>query len=60
MAGVDLASAPPLKLQGPLAVPFGQFEVLYNDGSLRVVRTQQGYYSVNRRLGPDEEGWGAA
>ena len=27
--------------------------------SIRVVRTQQGYYSVNRRMGPSE-GWGDA
>ena len=57
VAGVDLAAAPPLKLQGLLALPFGQFEVLYNDGSLRVIRTQQGYYSVNRRLA-EADGWG--
>jgi hypothetical protein len=52
--GVSLASAPPLRLQGPLELPFGSFEVLYNDGDLRIVKTQQGYWGVNRRLGPDE------
>ena len=42
IAGVNLASAPPLKLQGPLSLPFGNFECMYNDGELRVVRTAQG------------------
>ena len=57
LAGIDVSAAPPLRLQGPLAAPFGQFELLYNDGTLRVIRTQQGYFSVNRRLDP-EDGWG--
>jgi len=29
-----------------------------NCASIRVVRTQQGYLSINRRVGPGE-GWGA-
>lgn len=54
--GVSLQSAPPLTLRGVLEVPFGNFEVLYNDGSVRVVRTQQGFYGVNRRM-EDGDGW---
>lgn len=57
VVGIDVSAAPPLRLQGPLAAPFGQFELLYNDGTLRVIRTQQGYFSVNRRLDP-ADGWG--
>ena len=34
---------------GPLSLPFGEFKVLYNDGSLRVVKTGQNFYSVNER-----------
>ena len=54
LLGVSLDSVPPLKLEGPLGLPFGTFECLYNDGDVRVVRTAQGYYGVNQRLGPDE------
>ena len=56
IAGVNLAAAPPLTLQGPLTLPFGDFECVYNDGDVRVVRTAQGYWSVNRRLA-EGEGW---
>lgn len=62
--GVSLDAAPPLKLQGFVEPPFGSFEVLYceeatNDApeSIRVVRTTQGYYSINKRLAVDD-GWG--
>jgi len=54
--GVDLSAAPPLTLQRDLSLPFGSFEILYNDGSLRVVKTAQGYWGVNKRL-PPGEGW---
>ena len=56
LLGVSLASAPPLTLRGPLELPFGEFECVYNDGNVRVVRTAQGYYSVNRRF-PPGDGW---
>ena len=52
------SSLPPLQLRGPVALPFGSFDVKYNDGALRVVRTAQGFVSINRRCAPDE-GWGA-
>jgi len=54
--GISLRALPPLELRGPLSLPFGSFEVLYNDGQLRAVRTQQGYFGVNRRL-PDGASW---
>lgn len=54
--GVSLRALPPLELKGSLSLPFGSFEVLYNDGQLRAVRTQQGYFGVNRRL-PEGESW---
>jgi len=54
--GVSLLALPPLTLQGDLSLPFGSFEVLYNDGELRAVRTKQGYFGVNRRL-PDGQSW---
>jgi hypothetical protein len=57
LAGINLASAPPLTVKGLLTLPFGDFECVYNDGSLRVVRTLQGYWSVNRRM-PEGNGWG--
>ena len=43
---------------GSFKVPFGNFDVLYNDGDIRVVRTIQGYYGVNRRITAEEEMWG--
>jgi hypothetical protein len=55
--GISLLALPPLELRGPLSVPFGSFEVLYNDGELRAVRTRQGFFGVNRRL-PDGISWG--
>ena len=54
--GVNLLAAPPLTLEGGISLPFGSFELLYNDGDLRVVKTAQGYWGVNRRL-PPGQGW---
>lgn len=39
----------PFDVVGWTTLPFGKFRVLFNDGDLRVVRTGQGYYSVNLR-----------
>uniref|UniRef100_A0A7S3QJJ2 Plastid lipid-associated protein/fibrillin conserved domain-containing protein n=1 Tax=Chaetoceros debilis TaxID=122233 RepID=A0A7S3QJJ2_9STRA len=39
----------PVKLRGPLQVPFGKFEILYLDEELRIIKTGQGYYAVNMR-----------
>jgi len=58
MAGFSLPDAPPLNLQGPLSVPFGNLECVYNDGDLRVFRTRQGYWIVAKRL-PQDDGWDA-
>jgi retinol dehydrogenase-14 len=38
---------PALGGPGLLAVPFGAFDVLYNDGHMRIVKTSTGQYSVN-------------
>ena len=46
---VGLLRNNPLELRGPLTAPFGQFEVLYLDEELRIVRTSQNYLAVNRR-----------
>lgn len=42
--------APDLGGTGLLTLPFGSYEVLYNDDRLRIVRTQQGFFSVNERI----------
>jgi len=47
--GVDVAWLPPLALQLPAPAPFGEFQILYYDGELRVVRTGQGYLGINSR-----------
>ncbi|CAE6940033.1 unnamed protein product [Symbiodinium natans] len=38
-----------VNLRGPLSLPFGKFEILYLDEEIRIIRTGQGWYSVNRR-----------
>eukprot|EP00968_Pinguiococcus_pyrenoidosus_P012820 scaffold1144_cov215-Pinguiococcus_pyrenoidosus.AAC.5 len=45
----------PLELVGPTTLPFGQFEILYNDGDLRIVKTGRGSYGFAERgrLGAD-------
>jgi len=49
--GIDLPDGTRFELKGPLSLPFGSFEVLYSDGELRIGKTGQGWYSVNRRDG---------
>ena len=39
----------PVKLQGPLSAPFGKFDILYLDDTMRITQTYQGYYAVNLR-----------
>jgi len=39
----------PLSLNGQLKAPFGQFEILYLDSEMRIIRTGQGYFAVNIR-----------
>lgn len=41
---------PKLDLDLPAALPFGEFEILFYDGELRVVKTAQGYFGVNVRV----------
>jgi len=48
--GVDVSRLPPLRLDLPVQPPFGEFEILYYDGDLRIVKTGQGYFGVNRRV----------
>ena len=45
----------PFRVQGPLTAPFGSFEILYLDDELRVIRTNQGFYAVNKRNTPESE-----
>lgn len=33
----------------PIYTQTGEFEILYYDGELRIVKTQQGFYGVNVR-----------
>jgi len=42
----------PVSLQGPLSAPFGKFDLLFLDETMRITKTFQGYYAVNMR---DEE-----
>jgi len=39
----------PVKLQGPLSAPFGKFDILYLDETMRITKTYQGFYAVNLR-----------
>lgn len=44
----------PIKIQGPLTAPFGQFEVLYLDDEFRIILTGQNFLAVNIR---NEQDW---
>jgi PAP_fibrillin len=46
---VGLLRNNPLELRGPGTVPFGQFEILYLDEEMRIIRTGQNYVAVNVR-----------
>mmetsp|Transcript_1033 Transcript_1033/g.2243 ORF Transcript_1033/g.2243 Transcript_1033/m.2243 type:complete len:380 (-) Transcript_1033:114-1253(-) len=51
-----LLSLNPVDLKGPMnPLPFGQFEILYLDEEVRMIRTGQNYLAVNRRLKQEEE-----
>lgn len=50
-----LLSINPIDLKGPLNPPFGQFEVLYLDDELRIIKTYQNYFAVNQRIKEGEE-----
>jgi len=39
----------PISLQGGSALPFGKFDILYLDDTIRITKTFQGYYAVNVR-----------
>lgn len=46
----DASILPPFTLSLPTSLPFGEFDILFYDGELRVVRTTQGFYGVNVRV----------
>ena len=50
-----LLGANPVDLKGPWNPPFGQFEILYLDEELRIIKTYQNYLAVNRRMDLEEE-----
>ena len=50
----EFLSRNPIELRGPLKAPFGRFEILYLDKTMRIIRTGQGFLAVNIR---DEEEW---
>ncbi|KAJ1451020.1 hypothetical protein M885DRAFT_499776 [Pelagophyceae sp. CCMP2097] len=47
----------PLDVTGAIDLPFGRFDILYNDGSVRIAKTGQGFYSINvkRTIGNDAD-----
>ena len=54
-----LSQSGPIDLKGPLSniIPFGQFEILYLDEDLRIIRTGQNYVAVNQRIQNGQEEW---
>lgn len=48
--GLDLPDMFRLEARGPLTLPFGRFEILYLDEDIRIVRTGQGWVSINSRV----------
>jgi hypothetical protein len=52
---VGLLSANPVDLKGPWNPPFGQFEILYLDADLRIIKTGQNFVAVNQRIRNGEE-----
>jgi hypothetical protein len=45
-----LLQSRPINLQGPWNAPFGQFEILYLDEQLRIIKTGQNFVAVNLRM----------
>lgn len=54
---VGFLSMNPIDLKGPFNPPFGQFEVLYLDDDVRMIRTNQNFLAVNRRIVNTEDEW---
>lgn len=44
-----------IDISGPIDVPFGNFEILYLDDELRIIRTFQNYIAINVRQKPNGE-----
>jgi len=53
--GLELPDMLRLEARGPLTLPFGRFEILYLDEDLRIVRTGQGWVSINSRVRQSDE-----
>ena len=45
----------PVELRGPLKAPFGKFDVLFLDKSMRIIKTYQGFLAVNVKQDVDNE-----
>ena len=54
---VGILSQNPIDLKGNLNPPFGRFEILYLDNELRIIRTNQNFIAVNRRIKKKEDEW---
>jgi hypothetical protein len=54
---VGILSQNPIDLKGNLNPPFGRFEILYLDNELRIIRTNQNFIAVNRRINKKEDEW---
>lgn len=52
-----LLSIQPVDLKGPWNPPFGQFEILYVDEDIRVIRTGQNYLAANHRIKDYRDEW---
>lgn len=47
--GMELPEALKIDAIGPIGLPFGNFQILYQDDEIRITRTDQGWYSVSQR-----------
>ncbi|MGK3733436.1 MAG: hypothetical protein ACI8RD_009884 [Bacillariaceae sp.] len=54
---VGILGQNPIDLKGNLNPPFGRFEILYLDNELRIIRTNQNFIAVNRRINKKEDEW---
>jgi hypothetical protein len=52
-----ILSSLPIDWKGPWNPPFGQFEILYVDEDIRVIRTGQNYLAANQRIQTIEDEW---
>jgi hypothetical protein len=52
-----ILSMQPVDLKGTWNPPFGQFEILYVDQDVRIIRTGQNYLAANQRIQAIEDEW---